>query len=150
VSLKEDDIELLLPSFRPYVRVLRAVMVRLGYRPCVRETYRTPAQAAANAVKGTGSAKSIHCYGAAADFVCQDHHWDCAKHGCRFFHELGIQAELLGLTWGGRWTRGGRGPDMPHVQAIAVKDQARFRALRPEQRDAFVRARLRPLPDVTR
>lgn len=117
--MKEDDINLLVPSFRPLVqRVLEGVRAA-GYKPLLKDTLRTDAEAARNAARGTGSKGSMHCYGVAADVICAEHHWDCHKHGCDFFEVLGTEVEKVpGLVWGGRWTRGGKGPDKPHFQCV--------------------------------
>lgn len=135
---KADDVGLLLPSFRERVEALLGRMRELGYQPVPRDTLRTPAEAAANARRGSGIADSIHCYGAAADVICDEHGWSCAQRGCGFFEQLGVVAEALGLTWGGRWPR----RDMPHVQAVTLAEQKRLRSLKTaEERDAFVRQR---------
>lgn len=138
------DLGELLPSFQPLARKLLEAVAARGYTPMPRSTSRTRAQAAANVARGTGIADSMHLYGAAMDVICGVHWWDCKKHRCGFFDVLGEEAERLGLTWGGRWTRGGKGPDMPHVQCLTVAQQPAFRALKTEaERDAFVAARVR-------
>ena len=143
MSYKADDVELLLPSFRPYVERLLAALEALGYPAVPRDTLRTPKEAEANASKGVGVKDSMHCYGAAVDVICATHGWSCHEHGCRFFEVLGEEAERIGLVWGGRWTRGGKGPDLPHVQAVAVKDQSRLRACKSAaERDAFIAKRV--------
>lgn len=136
---RADDVGLLLPAFRERVELLLQRMEGLSYHPIPRDTLRTPEQAAKNAAKGTGIKDSMHCYGVAADIICDDHGWMCESRGCRFFQDLGTQAEALGLTWGGRWPR----RDMPHVQGVKLADQNALRRLKPEERDAFVRSRLR-------
>lgn len=137
------DLSQLLPAFQPLATKLLEALRERGFTPVARCTGRTRAEAAANAARGTGIRDSMHLYGAAMDVVCGVHWWDCGKHGCRFFEALGEEAERLGLTWGGRWKRGGKGPDLPHVQCLAVRDQDAFRTLATaEERNAFVRARL--------
>jgi hypothetical protein len=140
---KADDVNLLLPSFRERVVLLLERLAARGYSPVPRDTLRTRAEAARNDEEGRGIKDSMHLYGAAADIICDAHAWSCAQRGCGFYDELGILAEAMGLTWGGRWKR----RDMPHVQGVKVGDQPAFRRLKPEQRDAFVAARL---PRVTR
>lgn len=139
---KADDIELLVPSFRPVVRRLLDALTARGFSPVPRDTLRTPAEALANAQKGVGIANSMHCYGVAVDVICGAHGWSCRERGCPFFTALGEEAEKLGLTWGGRWRR----RDFPHVQAIPVADQGRIRKLGAQGQaavlDAFVRSRL--------
>ena len=134
------DLAALLPSFREMVTAIVLELEQLGYAPGVRGTTRTQAQADANAKTGAGIKDSLHKYGIAVDFHCRRHGFECAEHGCKFFDVLGPVAEKHGGTWGGRWKRGKRGPDKPHVQAIPVRFQGAFRKLTtPETRDAFVR-----------
>lgn len=127
---KEDDISLLLPSFRRRVEKLLERMRARGFTPVLRDGYRTPKQAAANARRGTGIRQSMHCYGAAADIICGHHGWNHPE----FFRALGQEAERLGLIWGGRW----RSRDFPHVQAVRVRDQNALRALPESQWAPFV------------
>lgn len=145
MTYKEDDIELLLEAFRPYVYRLRALLIADGFDPCVRDTVRTFAEAERNALRGTGSAKSIHCDGAAADFICQKHGWDCLKFGCRFFERVGFHAKRLGLIWGGDWTK----KDFPHVQCVPATRlaQGKLRALKTwAEKNEYVKRFLKPLP----
>lgn len=137
------DLSRLLPAFQPLASQLLEALRERDFSPVPRSTARTAAQAAANARVGTGIRNSLHLYGAAVDVICGEHGWSCRTHGCAFFEALGEVAESLGLVWGGRWHRKGRGPDMPHVQCVALHDQDAFRALATaEERDAFVRSRL--------
>jgi D-alanyl-D-alanine carboxypeptidase len=122
---KSDDIELLLPTFRERVRKLMARMVELGFAPVLFDGVRTLQEAQANAAKGTGIAKSVHCYGAAADIVCGFHGWACAAKRCKFYRNLGREAEALGLLWGGRFPS----VDQPHVQGVAISQQNDLRKL---------------------
>lgn len=138
---KPDDISLLLPSLREPVRELTVRMGELGFVCVLFDTLRTPGQAAKNAAKGSGKADSMHCYGAAADLICDVHGWDCHVAGCKFYETLGEQAEALGLVWGGRWHR----VDLDHVQGVSIAQQAAMRALgmgdeHAAQRDALVAA----------
>lgn len=134
------DLAGLLPSVRELMNGIILELERDGFDPGCKGSTRTQAQADANAARGAGIKDSMHKYGCALDFHCRAHGFECAKHGCRFFERLGEVAEKHGATWGGRWKRGGRGPDRPHVQAIPVRFQGAFRRLTtPEQRDAFVR-----------
>lgn len=134
-----DDLGLLLPSFQPIAGKLLATMTELGFEPVPFDTARTPTEAAANAVKGTGSVHSIHIWGCAMDVICDKHGWQCKAKGCKFYVALGREAKALGLIWGGDWPKG----DMPHVQVIPVAWQSRMRALDPgpaglAARDALV------------
>lgn len=136
---KADDVELLLPSFVPVAKRLLQALSERGFDPVSRDTLRTTEEALRNARKGTGIVDSIHCHGAAMDVICGEHGWDCHAHGCEFYAALGEIAEDLGLTWGGRWKR----RDLPHVQAIPVRDQNALRALPTwEQKDEFIKKRL--------
>lgn len=136
LKYKSDDLNLLLPSFRVKVDLLIAAMEDLGYDPIPFDTFRTAEEAAKNARNGKGIVNSMHEYGAAVDIICGDKGWNNPA----FFKDLGIQAEALGLTWGGRFTR----VDMPHVQAIPFKNQNQLRALPESERDAFVAKILGP------
>lgn len=52
---------------------------------------------------------SWHGYGLAVDVIDKDLLWSPPK---VFWSDLGRQADMHGLTWGGRWNQ----PDLPHVQ----------------------------------
>jgi hypothetical protein len=78
----------------------------------------------------------MHLYGIAADVTCGDHQWDCRRHQCAFYEALGIQAEDMGLTWGGRWKR----VDLPHIQCVPVRFQDRVRKCPPDHLDTLCRA----------
>lgn len=148
---KEDDINLLLPSFKPRVQGVLEDMRSLGYTPVLRDTVRTEAEAAANAAKGTGSVNSMHLYGCAADIICNDHGWACAAAKCKFYVKLGYAVEAHGMYWGGRFKK----VDQPHMQGVPAIPRAQnaIRALghEPEsaaKRDAMVKAALRPVEAV--
>jgi hypothetical protein len=134
---KEDDINLLLPSFRPKVQAVYDGMQAAGYRPCLRDTVRTQAEADANAEKGTGSSRSMHMYGCAADIICDEHGWSCAAVKCKFYTKLGALVEAQGLFWGGRF----QSVDQPHMQGVAPtpKAQNAMRALGTADRTAGAR-----------
>lgn len=139
---KADDVELLLPCFVPVAKRLLVALTERGFSPIPRDTLRTPVEAARNARKGVGIVDSVHCHGAALDVICDLHGWECAANGCEFYAALGEIAEDMGLVWGGRWKR----RDMPHCQAIEVKDQNALRGLKTwAEKDAFVKARLKVL-----
>jgi hypothetical protein len=136
-----DDINLLLPTMQVKVRALLDAMTAAGFKPVLFDGLRTVEQALRNAKRGTGIVDSIHCYGAAADLICDVHGWDCRKHGCKFFTALGREAEALGFVWGGRFTK----TDQPHVQGVTVAKQRAMRELgrgdeSAAERDALVRA----------
>lgn len=141
---RSDDINLLLPTFRQKVENLIQTMQAAGFKPILWDGLRTPEEAARNAARGRGIENSMHLYGAAADIICDDHGWDCAKHGCRFFKRLGLAAEKAGFVWGGRFTR----VDEPHVQGVTVRKQNEMRthgtsAETAQARDALVRKHFR-------
>lgn len=125
MSYKEDDINLLLPSFKARVECVLKEMKARGFQPCLRDTRRTKLEAERNAAKGTGIVDSIHCYDAAADIICNVHGWDCTKFKCNFFLILPQVAELAGCYSGVRFTK----VDAPHFQAIPVGKQNELRAL---------------------
>lgn len=86
------------------------------------EGYRTPERAKLLAAQGVGVADSMHSYGAAVDIVSRSKLWSDPA----FFAVLGQEAEALGMTWGGRFSR----VDRPHVQAVPY---AAERALKTSQ-----------------
>jgi hypothetical protein len=148
-----NDITRLLPSFIPHVERLLADMRAAGFEPVLHETYRTPERAlmlsrdpdGPGPRKPVGIGNSLHCHGAAADFICAAHGWNCHKHKCKFYPTLGKVAGDLGLYWGGHW----KNPDSPHVQAVPATKPAqdKLRALKTwAEKDAFVKARLKALP----
>jgi hypothetical protein len=148
-----NDITQLVPSFITVVERLLADLRKAGLEPVLHETYRTPERALMlsrdpdgdGPRKAPGSARSIHCHGAAVDIICGKHKWACAAHGCDFFPALGELATNLGLYWGGYW----KNVDSPHVQGIPATGAAqnKLRALKTwAEKDAFVRARLKALP----
>lgn len=146
LKYKEDDIVLLLPSFRPRVEQVLKTMRALGFTPVLFDTVRTEEQAAKNSAKGTGVRLSMHIYGCAADIICNQHGWACAKHKCKFYVKLGQASQAAGLYWGGSFG------DMPHMQALpfAPKVQNEMRALGYSDesagaRDALSARHLRPV-----
>jgi hypothetical protein len=142
MTFRADDINLLLPSFAAYVRLVLEEMKRRGYDPCPFDTLRTQAEAAKFFARGVGSLNSMHCYGVACDVICNKHGWECSAHGCEFFSGLGDVVEALGLVWGGRFKSR---HDLPHFQGCGAgaAEQARVRAIKdPVTRDAYIAARL--------
>lgn len=135
-----SDPGLLLPSVQERLDWALRLVRADGFHPLVFETRRSKSRAADLARRGTGSADSMHIYGAAVDVVCAYHLWNCRHHGCGFFPALGRAAEDVGMVWGGRWKSR---PDSPHIQAVPVRLQARFRALPEAERDAFAAACMR-------
>ena len=137
----QRDLALLLPSFRVKIDLLVANMITRGFKPKVWETMRTPQRASylASIGKSKNGPLSMHCLGAAADFVDAEKLWDNPA----FFKALGEEATKLHLTWGGDWDGNPATRedfvDSPHVQAIPVAAQNRFRALRSvEARELFI------------
>jgi hypothetical protein len=128
---KEDDVNLLLPTFRQRVLALLVRMRNRGFDPIVFDTKRTAAEAAANAAKGTGIVNSLHLTGAASDIISGSKGWSDPA----FFEALGEEAKKLWLTWGGTFSK----YDPSHVQAIPVSLQNAYRALNTDAaRDAFI------------
>lgn len=127
---KSDDMSALLPSFRSKIETLLTNMKNLGYDPIPFDTIRTPAEAQANAAKGTGIVNSMHLYGAAVDIISGSRGWSFPE----FFADLGKQAESLGLTWGGRFAR----VDNVHVQALPGKYDNSLSNMSASERDAFI------------
>lgn len=123
------------PTFRKHVETLLVLMIRDGWDPKVHETYRSPARASMLALVGRGTARSMHCYGVAADIISAKDKWGAPV---EFWLALGHHARELGLTWGGTW----RKRDLPHVQAVPVSDQIFVRASTPLQIAARVQNRL--------
>lgn len=121
----------LLPGFAARVELLFARMRERGFHPLLWEGLRTPARAAELERKGTGSARSIHCLGAAVDILDEATKWNAPE---AFWLALGGSAAELGLTWGGEW----RKRDLPHVQAVSVREQQAFREMSEAERADFV------------
>lgn len=126
----DRDPRKLIPSFAAKVETLFQRMRVLGFEPMLWEGYRSPERAAELAARGVGVATSMHCYGAAVDIVERTKLWSAPA---SFWSALGEEAEALGLTWGGRFTRA----DKPHVQAVPVREQAALRALTDDERRAL-------------
>lgn len=130
-----SDLARLDPVFRQHVETLLVLMTRDGWDPKVHETYRSPARAALLALTGRGTARSMHCYGIAADIISAKDKWNAP---IEFWLALGHHARELGLTWGGVW----RKRDLPHVQAVPIADQAYVRTASPLAIAARVKSRL--------
>lgn len=135
---RQSALSLLLPSFRVRVEEMLAAMKKRGFEPLVWETLRTPerAEMLSKEGKSKNGARSMHVsadgFSAAVDVICAKRKWEHPE----FFKALGEEARKLGLSWGGDWATF---KDLPHVQAIAVKEQAAFRALKTAlEKDAFV------------
>jgi len=119
-------LDVLEPLFRRRLESMIGDLAGRGYRPRVWETLRTPERGDWLEERGRtrNGRRSMHVYGVAADIICREHMWDCHRHGCDYYAEQGRAARRAGLYWGGDW-RSMR--DYPHVQAVAVGDQARVR-----------------------
>lgn len=140
MSRRLSDLGLLVPSFRERVEAVLKAVRGQGYKPLVWETLRSRERAVELVLRGKSKAKgglSMHCYGVAVDVVCLDHKWDCRRHHCGFFEALGVQAEDLGLTWGGRWPKL---VDMPHLQVCPLRLQDKIRECASEHLDTLCRA----------
>lgn len=139
-KFKEDDLTLLVPALQPVIAQLLSNLQAKGFKTVLFDTLRTPEQAAKNAAKGTGSKGSMHMYGCAADILCGEHGWDCAKPhfspACGFYGALVAEAEALKLVAGARWSH----PDTDHVQGVSIAQQEAVRAcgiLTDKNRDAI-------------
>ncbi len=125
------DPSLLLPGFAAKAEVLFQRMRKQGHDPMLWEGYRSPERAQDLSDRGAGIKLSMHTLGCAIDVVHRDDYWSAGRD---FWDCLGEESEALGLTWGGRWRR----RDYPHVQAIAVRDQAKLRAMSEDERRDFI------------
>lgn len=128
-SLKRiASLDFLQPRFRAKVYELLRRLNAQGHDAIAWETYRTRARVKLLSDRGTGAKPladgsipiGCHEMGLAVDIVSKSKRWTPAP---AFWTALGREAKALGLTWGGAWKR----VDKPHVQAIAVKEQAAYR-----------------------
>lgn len=124
----DRDPKKLLPPFGKKLNILFNAMRARGFKPMLWEGRRSLQRATE-----LGFSKSLHPLGIAVDIVdgSTTNPWK-AKPG--FWKALGEESAKLGLTWGGDWKK----RDMPHVQAIAVRDQAAFRRMTLADRLSFV------------
>lgn len=132
-----SDPGLLQPAFwerlAPVLKALRGQ----GFKPYLFETMRSTDRALELVAKGKSKAKgglSMHCFGLAADVICYEHQWDCARNHCAFFTTYGTAVEDAGLVWGGRWPTI---VDLPHCQAVQIKHQNAVRKMKPEMINDF-------------
>jgi len=125
------DPKLLLPAFAAKIETLISRLRAQGHEPLLWEAYRSPARAQQLSDRGAGVKLSMHCLGAAVDIVHAEDFWSASD---EFWAAVGHEAEELGLTWGGKWRR----RDYPHVQALSVRDQTKFRAMTEDERRDFV------------
>jgi hypothetical protein len=134
------DLGELTPCFRQRVEVLLSRLAARGLSVQVWETYRSPARVKLLTARGTGSARSVHPYGVAVDIVERDKTpWHANQPG--LWEAIGEEAERLGLVWGGRFRSRS---DRPHVQALETRYDRAVARVPAEQRDAWVRERMRP------
>ena len=120
------DLDALDPAFLERLVLVLDAMRVLGHQPLVWETLRTEERGEWLRASGRSKngARSMHCFMAAADIICGRHRWQCHKHGCTFFEDLGPEVRHAGLYWGGDWHTF---RDMPHIQAVRVRDQDKVR-----------------------
>lgn len=113
------DLEELAPAFRERLELVLERLRAKGHQPRVWETYRTPDRGRwlRKSGRSRNGHRSMHVFRAAADIICARHKWDCHKHGCSFFEDLGAAVAAEGLYWGGNWRTI---VDKPHVQAVPV------------------------------
>lgn len=121
----------LLKPFADKVETLFERLRARGEDPLCWETWRSAERAQGLSDRGAGVKLSTHCLGLACDIVHAEDYWSAGR---SFWDAVGEEAEALGLTWGGRWRR----RDFPHVQAVAVKDQAKVRRMSEQERIAFL------------
>lgn len=121
----------LLPEFAAKVAILFDRLRERGLSPLLWEGYRSLERAQGLSDRGAGIKLSMHCLGAAVDIIHADDYWSAGR---EFWDALGEESEALGLVWGGRWRR----RDYPHVQAVALRDQHRFRRMSVAERRAHV------------
>jgi hypothetical protein len=135
VAVRINDPSYLLQAFEPKVFAVLGLLREWDAVPRLHETLRTPARSQQLRRRGTSRVRglSMHCYGAAADIICDKHLWGCRKQHCDFYQLLGRAAKQVGVWWGGdmfpvnRWTKK-RFIDLPHIQAVPFKLQNKFRA----------------------
>ncbi len=125
----------LLKPFADKVEIIFQRLREQGHEPLCWETYRSPDRALRLAKKGTGIIDSMHCYGAAVDIVDADGSpWNDEGEGLW----KAIETEALALGLFVLYTRDGKRKDFPHVQAVAVADQYKFRLMSEADRIAFL------------
>jgi hypothetical protein len=118
-DLIDKDLDKLDPTFRERVIELMRRMRADGHDAIVFEAKRSFARAEILERRGTGVAKSMHCYGLAVDIIDRFHRWDAKP---AFWLALRDHAEALGLTSGKRFVSPRRPlGDQPHVQALPAK-----------------------------
>lgn len=132
---RDTDPQKLLPTFAGQLETLFRRLRDKGWDPVLWEAYRSPERVALTVKTGTGVTNSLHPYGAAADIRRLS---NPNAPGAAFWAALGAEAEALGLTWGGRFSK----DDPAHVQAITVAEQKRFQSL-PDAaaREAYLQGR---------
>lgn len=116
-----SDPALLHPSFRRKVEWILAEARKRGQEFVLLETYRSKERQLELFDQGVTQLKAVgvHHYGLAADLVRKV---DGKLTWSASYRLLGELSDKQGLVWGGRW----KFVDAAHVQAIAVKDQARL------------------------
>jgi hypothetical protein len=120
------DKKWLVPAFRERVDLVLQDLEDKGYEPLLWETLRTKERGRYLKKKGASKNgdRSMHIYGVAADIICKEHMWQCHKHGCDFFKELGKSVRKMKVYWGGDWKSL---VDLPHLQGVPVKLQNKIR-----------------------
>jgi hypothetical protein len=118
----DNDLSKLDPVFRERVEeVLRRMRVD-GFDAIVWEAHRSFERAEQLARVGTGIAKSMHCYGLAADIVpAKPPHWGPPA---TFWAALRRHIEALGCTSGMTFTRRHAKGDLDHMQALPASCDA--------------------------
>jgi hypothetical protein len=130
VNISRDPSKLL-PSFAKKLELVFRAMRARGFDPVLWEGYRARDRAVELALRGTGIADSLHELGAAVDIVDRTKLWNAPK---AFWGALREEGERVGLTSGATFSD----EDLDHLQAIPYKDQNKFRAMTPVQRERFI------------
>lgn len=150
------DLDKLDPTFRAKVDILLERMIAAGWKPLVWETYRSPERGAELQKRGVSKngALSMHTLCLAVDIVDGDR-YNVTKNKdvpesywvapAKFWADLEDFAIDLGLTrifkQGTKHVAGdgdSESWDKPHVQAIAISEQNKVRAMTPAERATFV------------
>jgi hypothetical protein len=129
------DLDELDPTFRERVVELVRRLESDEHEPYVFEARRSEARAEELQRRGTGVAKSMHCYGLAVDIIDRFHRWNAKP---AFWSALRRHAEELGLTSGASFHR----VDRPHVQALPASHDEWVRHASPEEIAAKVKLHL--------
>lgn len=133
--MPDTDLNKLDPSFRAKLEELLRRLNKQNHDAILHEGWRSFERAAELDKTGVGKARSMHCYGLAADVISKSKKWDAPS---EFWLALGATARILGMIWGGDWKK----RDKDHVQAVRVSDQPFVRNSSQDRVAALVKRRL--------